>query len=192
MKTVSMSGSLRENVGKKDARKTRLEGKVPCVLYGGSEQLHFSIPEKDFKDIIFTPEVCFIDLNVDGKEFKASLKDVQYHPVTDNIYHVDFLEIIEGKTITMNIPLVVTGNSTGVLRGGKLIRKLRRIKVKGLPHLIPDNITLDITDLDIGGSIKVSSLKSEGIEFLDSKNIELVAVKMTRAVEEATPEVAKK
>ena len=92
----------------------------------------------------------------------------------------------------MNIPLVVTGNSTGVLRGGKLIRKLRRIKVKGFPHLIPDNITLDITDLDIGGSVKVSSLKSDGIEFLDSKNIELVAVKMTRAVEEATTEVAKK
>lgn len=187
-----MSGSLRENVGKKDARKTRLEGKVPCVLYGGSEQLHFSIPEKDFKNIIFTPEVCFIDLNVDGKEFKASLKDVQYHPVTDNIYHVDFLEIIEGKTITMNIPLVITGNSTGVLRGGKLIRKLRRIKVKGFPHLIPDNITLDITDLDIGGSIKVSSLTSDGIEFLDSKNIELVAVKMARGVEETPAEEGKK
>lgn len=188
MKTVSMSGSLRENVGKKDARKVRLEGKVPCVLYGGKEQLHFSVDEKDFKDIIFTPEVCFIDLTIDGKEFKASLKDVQYHPVTDNIYHVDFLEIIEGKTITMNIPLVVTGNSTGVLRGGKLVRKLRRIKVKGLPHLIPDNISLDITDLDIGQSIKVSNLQSEGIEFLDSKNIELVAIKMTRSVEVAAEE----
>ena len=192
MKTVSMSGSLRENVGKKDARKVRLEGKVPCVLYGGTEQLHFSVPEKDFKNVIFTPEVCFIDLTIDGKEFKASLKDVQYHPVTDNILHVDFLEIIEGKTIIMSIPLVVTGSSTGVLRGGKLIRKLRRIKVKGLPHLIPDNITIDITDLDIGDSVKVSSLKSEGIEFLDSKNIELVAVKMTRAVEETPAEEAKK
>lgn len=191
MKTVSMSGSLRENVGKKDARKNRLEGKVPCVLYGGKEQLHFTALEKDFKHIIFTPEVCFVDLNIDGKEFKASLKDVQYHPVTDNIYHVDFLEIIEGKTITMNIPIVATGSSTGVLRGGKLIRKLRRLKVKGLPHLIPDNITIDITDLDIGDSVKVSSLKRDGIEFLDSKNIELVAVKMTRAVEATTEEVKK-
>ncbi len=186
-----MSGSLRENVGKKDARKNRLEGKVPCVLYGGTEQLHFTALEKDFKHIIFTPEVCFIDLTIDGREFKASLKDVQYHPVTDNILHVDFLEIIEGKTITMNIPIVVTGNSTGVLRGGKLIRKLRRLKVKGLPHQIPDNISLDITDLDIGHSVKVSSLVREGIEFMDSKNIELVAVKMTRSVEAATEEVKK-
>jgi large subunit ribosomal protein L25 len=186
MKTVSMSGSPRENVGKKDAKKNRREGKVPCVLYGGKDQIHFLANEKDFKDIIFTPEVCFIDLTIDGKQYKATLQDVQYHPVSDNILHVDFLEITDGKPIVMYVPIKVTGTSPGVLRGGKLVTKMRKLKVKGLSDVLPDDVKIDINNLEIGDFVKVNNLNITGVEFLDVPSSVVVTIKATRGVEEAT------
>lgn len=186
MKTVSMSGSLRENVGKKDAKAHRNKGLIPCVLYGGKEQLHFVANENDFRQIIFTPEICFVELNISGKTYLATLQDVQYHPVSDSILHVDFLEIIEDKKIVINIPIKIVGTSPGVLRGGKFVKKMRTLKVKGLAKYLPDTITIDISKLDIGDTIKVNNLEYENIEFLDVPTSVIVTVKTARGVEEAS------
>ncbi len=185
-----MSGSLRENVGKKDAKKLRREGKVPCVLYGGEKQVGFSMNEVDFKHLIFTPEVKLVDLDIDGKQYKASLQDVQYHPVTDSILHVDFLEVTPGKALVIGIPVRITGVSRGVLMGGKLVQKVRKLKVKGLAEHLPDDIVVDITELDIAQSIKVQHIKVEHLQMLDNPSSIVVTVAATRAVAEdkkATP-----
>ncbi len=184
MKTVSMSGSLRENVGKKDAKKNRREGNVPCVLYGGKEQIHFSMPEKDFKKIIFTPEVYILNIGIDGKEYTAILQDIQYHPVTDIILHADFLELISGKPVIIGIPLKFEGNPPGVLKGGRLVKKIRRLLVKGLVEDLPENILLDISKLEIGDSIKVANVSFKNLEFLDLPGSEIIGVKTARAVAE--------
>ena len=187
-----MSGSLRENVGKKDAKMNRKNGKVPCVLYGGKDQLHFLANEKDFKDIIFTPEVCFINLDINGKQYKATLQDVQYHPVSDNILHVDFLQIIEDKPIIMSIPIKVVGTSPGILRGGKLVVKMRKLKVKGLANVLPDDVKVDISALDIEDYVKVNNLNVEGVEFLNVPTSIVVMIKATRGVEDAAAETEEK
>jgi large subunit ribosomal protein L25 len=190
MKTVSMSGSLRANVGKKDAKAHRKEGNVPCVLYGGKEQIHFSVSEKSFKDVIFTPEICFIELKLDGKEYKAILQDVQYHPVTDKILHADMLELIPGKTIIMGVPIKVVGVAPGVLRGGRLIQKLRKIKIKALPEDMPDYIDISIDNLEINDSVKVSDVVRDKLTFLEPRNTIVVGVRVTRVVEEPKAEEA--
>ncbi|HRY34233.1 MAG TPA: 50S ribosomal protein L25/general stress protein Ctc [Bacteroidales bacterium] len=182
MKTVSMSGSLRENVGKKDAKKLRREGRVPCVLYGGEKQIGFSMPEVDFKHLIFTPEVKLVDLNIDGKQYKASLQDVQYHPVTDHILHVDFLEVTAGKALVIGVPVRITGVSKGVLQGGKLVQKVRKLKVKAFAEHLPDDIPVDITELDIAQAIKVQDVKMEHLQMLDNPASIIVTVAATRAV----------
>jgi large subunit ribosomal protein L25 len=187
MKTVSISGSLRGNVGKKDAKALRKAEKVPCVMYGGKEQLHFSTDELSFKKLVFTPEVNLVKIDIDGKVYDASLQDVQYHPVTDQILHVDFLEIIAGKPINIAIPIKITGTSPGVLKGGKLIKKLRKLKVSGLAENLPDKIDVDISGLDILNSIKVQDLKYDNLTFLDVKNAVVVNVIATRAVETPVP-----
>jgi len=182
MKKVSMSGSLRGNVGKKDAKKARKEGLVPCVLYGGKEQLHFAIEEKAFKPVLFTPDVFLIKLEVDGKNFDVILQDVQYHPVTDSLLHADFLEVIPGKQVKVSVPVELTGTSKGVLRGGRLIKKFRKLLVKGLIEHLPEKIVVDISKLDIGDSIKISNLKLDNIEFLDPATAMVVTVRTARVV----------
>ena len=182
MKTVSLSGSFRGNVGKKDAKKARNQGLVPCVLYGGKEQIHCLIEEKAFKPILFTPESFLIKLDVDGKTYDVILQDVQYHPVTDSLLHADFLEVVPDKPVKTAIPVILTGVSKGVLRGGRLIEKFRKLRVKGLVENIPEKIEVDITKLDIGDSIKISNLKVENIEFLDPQNAMVVTVRTARVV----------
>jgi large subunit ribosomal protein L25 len=180
MKTVSMSGSLRENVGKKDAKKNRREGKVPCVIYGGKEQIHFLTDEKAFSKIIFTPEVYILKINVGNKEFNAIIQDIQYHPVTDRVLHADFLEIVPGRKVTIAIPVKVEGVAPGVLKGGKLVKKLRKLKVQGLPEDFPDFIVINIDELNIGDSIKVKEVKFEKLEFLDTPTAVIISVKTAR------------
>ena len=175
-----MSGTLRENVGKKDAKKQRREGKIPCVLYGGKEQVHFSINEKDFKKIIFTPDVYILNIKINGTEFKAILQDVQYHPVTDKTLHADFLEVIEGKPIITALPVMLEGSAPGVLQGGILYNRFKKLKVKGLAENLPDNIVLNIAGLEINDSIRVRDLDVENVEFLDYPNSQIVAVKTSR------------
>ena len=185
MKSVSISGSPRANVGKTDATALRNAKRVPCVLYGGKEQVHFSVLEADFKDLIYTPHVNTVDLDVEGKKFKAILQEAQFHAVKDNLLHVDFLEVIAGKPVTMSIPVKTTGTSPGVRNGGKLNKKLKTLRVKGLVEKMPDTIDIAIDKLEIGDAVRVSDLKIDGLTFLNAENVTVVNVQVTRvAVEE--------
>jgi large subunit ribosomal protein L25 len=184
MKKVSLSGSLRENVGKKDAKRHRKEGNVPCVIYGGKEQTHFIVTELGFKKLIFTPDVFLVNLEIGGKEYQAVLQDVQYHPVTDRVLHADFLEVIPGKPIIVGLPLTFEGTSPGVIRGGKMIKKMQKIRVKGLIDDMPDYILVDISKLEIGGSVKIKDIELDKLSTLDPPNSVIVRVKTARAVEE--------
>jgi large subunit ribosomal protein L25 len=183
MKTVSMSGSLRGNVGKKDAKAQRKEGKVPCVIYGGKEQIHFSADVTAFKPVLYTPASNLVSINIDGKEYLTILQDVQSHPVSDNILHADFLELSAEKPVIIPVPIRVTGTSPGVLLGGKLVKKLRKLKIKALIEHLPDEIEISISNLDINQSVKVADLKLENIEFLDIPSAVIVTVLSTRNVE---------
>ncbi len=181
MKKVSVSGSPRENVGKKDAKRLRREGNVPCVLYGGKEQIQFFTSEKSFKDIVFTPDACIVQLDIDGKKMEAVLQDIQYHPVTDRIIHADFLEIFSDKPVKMSIPIKITGNSPGVIAGGKMLIKRRRLNVMALPELLPAEIMIDISKLQIGDSFVVGQLEFDDVSLLDPENAVVVLVKSARA-----------
>lgn len=187
MKSVSISGSPRENVGKKDAKKSRREGKVPCVLYGGKDQVHFITEETSFKKLVYTPDAYTVKLNISDKEYNAILQEIQYHPVSDSIIHADFLEIFPDKPVTIHIPVKVTGVAEGVLKGGRLIQKLRKVKIKALPQYFPDHIIVDISPLEIGDSIRVSDVKIDNATFLDSPTSVIVGVRVTRVVVEETP-----
>jgi len=180
MKTVSMSGSLRENVGKKDAKKHRKEGKVPCVLYGGKEQIHFIIDEKAFAKILFTPEIYLLKMNIDGKEYDAILQDIQYHPVNDKVLHADFLELIPNKAFIIGIPIIIKGTAPGVIGGGKLHKKMRKLTVKGLADDIPEDLVIDISKMEIGDSVQVKDIKIDNLELLDIPSSVVVSVKTSR------------
>ena len=184
MKKVSLSGSLRENVGKKDAKKHRREGNIPCVIYGGEEQIHFITNEIKFDKIIFTPDVFLITIDVEGKEYQVILQDVQYHPVTDKVLHADFLELADGKAIAIGIPVILKGSSAGVMAGGQLIKKMHKVRMKGLIEHLPETVEVDITDLVIGSSIKVRDIDLENLSLLDPPNSVIVRVKTSRNIEE--------
>lgn len=181
MKTISMSGSLRENVGKKSAKQVRKQGLVPVALYGHGEQKLLSIEEKQLAKAVFTPDVYLINLEVNGEKHLAVIQEVQFHPVTDKILHVDLLEVKPEKPVVVSLPLKITGNSVGVLRGGKLVKKFRKLKVKGLVEHLPEQITIDISSLDINNSIRVADMKDEHLTFLDNPSSVIVTVLPTRA-----------
>lgn len=185
MKTVKLSGSPRENVGKKDSKAQRKEGKVPCVIYGGEKQIHFSVEERQFVPIVFTPEVMFIEIDLDGTVHKAILQDIQYHPVSDKIIHADFLELHDDKEIKLSVPVLRTGVSKGVLLGGKLTQRLRKLPVKALPGNMPENITLDITKLMIGSSIKVKDINIPNVTIMTNPYNTIISVKTARGIASA-------
>jgi len=188
MKPVSISGSTRSNVGKKDAKALRTNEQVPCVLYGGKEQIHFSVPEPQFKNLVYTPDVHTVDLSINDKKYSAILQEAQFHKITDKLLHVDFLELTPGKPVIMNIPVRTTGVSPGVKNGGKLHKKLKTLRVKGLIENMPDEITVPIDTLEVGGSVRISDINTSGLTFLNAPNVTVVTVQITRAVmEEAKP-----
>jgi large subunit ribosomal protein L25 len=186
MKSVAMFGNRREDLGKISTKSLRVEGKVPCVLYGGDDHVHFSMYEPDFKLLVYTPNTYKVKLDIDGKIYSAMLKDIQFHPVNESILHADFQEIQDGKTVEIGIPVKVVGNSVGVRAGGKLLVKAKKLRVKALPSDLPDFIEINIENLEIGKSIKVGELAAvSGLTYLDSPNNPVVSVKTTRAVQEA-------
>ena len=191
MKAVFMSGSSRSNVGKKDAKALRVEGLVPCVLYGGDSQIHFSVNATQFKPLLFTPDVHTVDLEIDGKSYKAVLQDIQYHNMKDNVLHADFLQLHESKPVIIQIPVRTSGNSAGVRAGGKLVTKLRKLKVKAFLKDLPDFITIDITPLEIGMGVKVREVSLPGLTLLDAQNVDVVAVTATRASRQAADDSKK-
>ncbi len=192
MKTVALTGELRPTLGTKDARALRNEGKVPCVLYGGKETIHFFVYTPDFKALVYTPNMYKVQLTIDGKKHLAILQDMQFHPVNEAILHADFFAIDEVKDITVSIPVKVSGISPGVRAGGKLIQKLQRIRVKGKVGNIPDYIEVNIDALDLGQSIKVKQLTVSDIEIIDAKENAVISVKMTRNVVKEEAATAKK
>ncbi len=183
MKTVSLSGSLRENVGKKDAKKSRKEGKIPCVIYGGEKQIHFTLPELAVDKIIFTPEVFILNITIDGKEYRTILQDIQYHPVTDKVLHIDFLEITKGKDVVVGLPVKFEGVAPGIIKGGKLQVKYRKLRVRGDIDKMPEFIALDVSKLDIGNSIKVRDLSIDDLQVVEIPNAVVVQVKMARGAQ---------
>lgn len=182
MKTVQLSGSLRANVGKVDAKALRDKGHVPCVIYGTGEQIHFSADERAFKKVIFTPETSIVEIEVDGKKYNTILQEAQYHKINDKLIHADFLQVTEDKPVSVQIPVKTVGQSEGVKAGGKLVLKLRKLKVRGLISKIPNYIELNIEKLGIGKSISAGDIEVDGLTLLHPKNISVVSVQTTRNV----------
>jgi len=190
MKTIEIKGSLRTELGKKSSREIRKTGSVPCVIYGKEQNIHFHATELSFKNLIYTPEAHLVNLNIDNKIHQAVLKDVQYHPVSDKILHADFIEVFENKPVVINIPIKVSGDSVGVIAGGKLNIKKRGLKVKGLPIDLPEHLQIDITDLKIHDSVKVGDLAYDKIELLDPKRLMVLTIATSRVAAKTETEIA--
>ncbi|MGV8827581.1 MAG: 50S ribosomal protein L25/general stress protein Ctc [Breznakibacter sp.] len=185
MQTIELNGVNRVGTGKKVAKLLRQEELVPCVLYGAGEVVHFSAHVNEFRYLVYSPNVYIVNLNIDGKTVQAILKDIQYHPVSDAILHVDFLQISMDKVTVMEIPVTLSGLAEGVKAGGKLQLEIRKLKVKALPKDMPDTLNIDITNLGLGKGIKVGELSYDNVEILNAKNAVVVAVKLTRAARAA-------
>ena len=185
MKTVSISGSPRGNVGKKDAKEVRRNGQVPCVLYGGKEQIHFSADVKDFKDLIYSPEVHLVKLNINGTEYSAAMQEVQYHPVKDHILHVDFIQLFADKPAKIDIPVSLIGTAAGVRAGGKLIKKQRLLKVKAVPGDLPDSIEVNVENLQVGDIVRVKDINSGKLIILNAPSTVIASVKGKRGLDVA-------
>ncbi len=181
MKSITIKGSQRESVGKVSTKALRNAGKVPCVLYGGEKPLHFSADEIAFKDLVYTLNAYTAVIELEGGEtFKAVLQDIQFHPVTDKILHIDFYQLFKDKPVTMEIPVRLEGNSPGVRNGGRLLFRKRKLSVKALPDLLPDEITVDISKLRIGGKVAVETLRTDDFTIVHPDNITVVQVKASR------------
>lgn len=191
MKKAQLSGSLRANVGKKDVASLRREGRVPCVLYGQGEQTHFSVRSVDVEKLIFSPDVYQVEISIEGgKTAMAIIQDLQMHPVKDKPVHVDFLELNDKKPVKVSLPVLTTGSPIGVMNGGKLRQPYRKLRVTGLPGDLPDSITVDVADLRIGQSIRVSEIDLGNVVFREPASAVVLGVKMARgAVDEAEEEV---
>ena len=175
----------------KDAKALRRADRVPCVMYGKGEQKLFSVPQTEFQRILFNPEPCYVVINMDGKQYEAMVKDIDFHPVTEIVYHCDFYELSDDKAVTMSIPVHTTGTSKGVMKGGKLAYKMKRVNVKALPGNMPSEILIDITNLDIAQRVKVQDIVCNNYEILNPKSSEVVTVLSTRnAVDSAEGEAA--
>lgn len=180
MKSIEIKAVSRDQFGKKSSNSLRAEGNVPCVMYREKENLHFYAHENAFRGLVYTPDVFLVNLIVDEKPFKAVMKEIQFHPVTDKIQHIDFMQVSEEKPVIINIPLKITGESTGVKAGGKLRVKRRSLKVKGLVNDMPEHLTIDITDIGIGQSVKIGDLSYDKLEIIDNKRAMVVSVDVSR------------
>ena len=188
MKSIEIKGSLRTETGKKAAHSLRQNNGVPCVLYGMQKDengnqvaTHFTVTVDGLRKLVYTPHIYVVDLNIDGKIVNAIMKDIQFHPVTDAILHVDFYQIDESKPIVMEVPVKLEGLAEGVKAGGKLALQIRKLKVKALYNLIPERLVVNVTNLGLGKTIKVGELNYEGLTLLNAKEAVVCAVKLTRA-----------
>lgn len=188
MKTVVIKGQKRETLGKKESKKLRAQEIIPAVLYGGEEVIHFTVPFSELRSLVYTANVYLIDLDIDGEIYPAIMQDIQWHPVDEQVMHVDFFKIEVDKPIKIEVPVAVSGHAKGIQQGGKLNINLRRLKVKALAKDLPDAINVDVTELEIGQSIKVEEIDAEDIELLDVKSNVIVAVNVTRLAKAAEEE----
>ena len=190
MKTIEIIGYRRANLGKVESQRLRDEGLVPCVLYGGDNQIHFSAPMILFRELVYTNEAHFVHLNIEGEEGQAILQEIQFHPVSEVILHADFLRISEDRKIKMSIPARLVGMAPGVNKGGTLVQKRSTLKVYGFPKDMPDHIDVDVNELDFHHAIKVSDIKVAGLEFKDPKQASVAVVEVPRAAKLAAEEAA--
>ncbi|THU40868.1 50S ribosomal protein L25 [Niastella caeni] len=184
MKTITIEGQLRTGTGKKAARELRSQGLVPGVIYGGTQEINFAAPVLAFKSIVYTPDFQLADIKVDGKSYKCILKDIQFNKVTDELSHLDFLELVQDKSVIATIPIKFTGTSVGVKDGGRLITKVKALKIKTLPQHLKENIEVDITNLQLNGNIRVEDVKEANYEILNSQRIPIASVVMTRQLKQ--------
>lgn len=198
MKSIEIKGSLRTDLGKKATRELRNNNGVPCVLYGVKKDenglpvaTHFSVPTDGLRNLVYTPNIYLVNLDVDGTVVTAIMKDIQFHPVKDNILHVDFLQVEENKPIVMEVPVQLEGLAEGVRAGGKLALQIRKLKVKATYNTIPERLVVDVTALGLGKTIKVGELSYEGLELINAKEAVVCAVKLTRAARGAQAAAAK-
>ncbi|MFI3320325.1 MAG: 50S ribosomal protein L25/general stress protein Ctc [Rikenellaceae bacterium] len=185
MKTIQISASARGEFGKKATKAVRREGAVPCVLYGGGDVVTFSIDTKALKPLIYTPNSYIVELNIDGKIEKAVLRDVQYHPVREQILHIDFFRVVDGKPVTIAIPVQLEGTAAGVKVGGKMALSARKLNVSALEENLPDEIVVDVTELELGKTIFVGDLNVENVKFVTPATTAVCAVRVTRATRSA-------
>ena len=183
MKTIEIVGSFRKDLGKKSSKELRKAGNVPCVVYGGKETVHFFSHENIFTKLVYTPDAHLVHLKLEGKEYKAILKDIQFHPVSDKIIHIDFTEVFDDKPISIAIPVSVFGDSAGVKAGGKLRIRRRSLMVRGLAGDIPEHLPVDITELKIHDSVKVGDLSFDKIELIDPKKSMVLQVATSRVAQ---------
>ena len=181
MKTFELSGEVRENLGKKATKAVRVSENIPCVLYGGKNNVHFTVSASAVRKLIYTPEVYVVELTIGKNKTKAIMKELQFHAVTDKVQHIDFLEIDEKKPVVVELPVKLTGLAEGVKAGGKLSLEMRKLKVKGIYTNIPESITVDVTNVGLGKSIQVGKLALKDLEILNSKMSVVAQVKLTRA-----------
>lgn len=188
MKSIQIQGSARTETGKKATRDLRRNDSVPCVLYGSQKDengkqiaTHFSVTVDGLRKLVYTPHIYVVDLNIDGKIVNAVMKDIQFHPVTDAILHVDFYQIDENNPIVMEVPVQLEGLAEGVKAGGKLVLQMRKLKVKALYNVIPERMVINVNSLGLGKTIKVGELSYEGLEIQNAKDAVVCAVKLTRA-----------
>lgn len=188
MKTTEIVGFKREEVGSKSAKILRAEGNVPCVLYGGKDTIHFHAPAYLFRDLLYSPNAYIVNVNVEGVEKRCVLQDAQFHPVSDHILHVDFLEIFDKKPVTMEVPVEVTGSAPGAQQGGQVYLKSKKLKVKAIPSNLPGSVTVDVSSLDLGKSIKVKDIETEGYEITTPEQVSIVSVIIPRSLRSALKE----
>lgn len=181
MKSFKLEGVSRPDLGKKAAKAIRGTESIPAVLYGGEDVVHFTVSQEAVRNLIYSPEIFVVELSVDGKQVQAILKDIQFHPVTDAILHLDFLQVTQTKPVVVEVPVVLTGHAEGVRAGGKLALEMRKLKVKAIYTEIPEKLHIDVTTLGLGKTIQVGALHFDGLELMNAKNAVVCAVKLTRA-----------
>ncbi len=181
MKTLALNAVARTNFGKKASKEIRNTGYIPCVMYGGEEILHFQIKDDELRALLYSPDVVVVEISLDGKVYKAILKESQFHPVKDTTLHLDFLQVFENKPIVIDIPVKLNGLANGVKAGGKLSLDMRKLRVKGLYTNVPECLNIDVTNLELGKTIQVGALNFENLEMMNAKNAVVCAVKLTRA-----------
>tara|TARA_B110000967_G_scaffold207338_1_gene256420 strand:+ start:1274 stop:1882 length:609 start_codon:yes stop_codon:yes gene_type:complete len=182
MKSVSISAAKRVDLGKKEAKLSRAAGNVPCVMYGGKTNQHFTVKENALNNLVYTPKVYSVAIDIEGTTINALIKDIQFHPVTDRILHIDFIELVPGQEVNTFIPVVFEGSSIGVRNGGKLRTTLRKLSVRATPENLPDNVTLDISEMTIGEKVYVRDIEASNFDILTAGSAVIVSVKTARGV----------
>ncbi|MDO5572164.1 MAG: 50S ribosomal protein L25/general stress protein Ctc [Bacteroidales bacterium] len=181
MKTFALAGQSRADMGKKATKAVRKSGNIPAIIYGGEKEVAFSVKKDDVRNLIYTPDIFVVDLTIDGNACKAIVQALQFHPVTDELLHIDFLQVNEEKPILIEVPVKLDGLAEGVKQGGKLSLEIRKLKVKALYTNVPERLIIDVTDLGLGKTIQVGQLAFDNMELMNAKNAVVCAVKLTRA-----------